>query len=107
MIEYTTSTSREECITLASQLDITLLQSAKKNRNLDTYNYQKDLLLLLSELNLIEYKINKQRHCQLESILSSKKEINKSYIQLIIQHNSINLDILNIREQVYNMLSNI
>lgn len=105
MIEYTDSTITEQCGT--SSLAINSINIVNSNDNIENrYNYQKNLLILLSELNLVERQINEQRHKQLESILSSKKEIDKHYIQLISQHYSINLDIINIRQQVYSMLSN-
>lgn len=107
MIEYTHRTTLRKCD--AHQLESTSLHISSVNHTINNidkeYNYQKNLLILLSELNFVERQINEQRHRQLESILSTQKKIDKYYIQLITQHNSINLDIINIRKQVYSMLS--
>ena len=107
MIEYTHGTTLKKCN--EHQLKNTSPHTSSviyTINNIDKeYNYQKNLLTLLSELNFVERQINEQRYKQLQSILSTQKKIDIYYIQLITQHHSINLDIINIRKQVYSMLS--
>jgi len=102
MIEYTDSACKH---TQSSQKSITFFQ--KKSNSAQTNNQtnnQKEILNLLSELNSIEYNINKQRHQTLESILNSNNIIDNHYIQLIVFHQTVNSDIINLREQLYKLL---
>lgn len=102
MIEYTDSTFGTN---QSSSKDITYF-SKKTTTNNHTNIQQKEILDLLSELNNIEYNINIQRHQTLESILQSNKIIDNHYINLIVFHQTVNSDIIKLREQLYKLLIN-
>ncbi len=102
MIEYTDSTLGTN---QSSYKDITFFQ--KKTITNNQYNIQqKEILDLLSELNNIEHNINIQRHQTLEAILKHNHIIDNQYINLIVFHQTVNSDIIKLREQLYKLLIN-